>query len=770
MSTFDPKLYYNLYVRFSDKEYYVIFAAATKDEIDRYFKHVSNKEFGFKPFGNRKINVVEPDSFYIYDNSTYIFNFTAKNRNELIQKIEDQLNLEQDVFKTLGAIGIDVTDSFGYSLEDVLSGNKSKVINASNQIDKDDNKKEQSLIVNNEYFNLYISPSQKESYDFIIVVLTEEQVYDYFKALVDNKKTISINKQREVNVVGVRDYYIYDFSIAQKNGKQKLIKYKDFMSFCNQKGNASTKLTRRFFKDIGVDVTSRFSSKIAEILKGKISKTEDITKPEYTETETINYFHINPSQYNILDRNIPACFNVDKTANVLANHLLNLSLEESGQMVGIFGKWGRGKTYFVEKLCEPLHIKYNEEIGNENFHFVKFLAWKYQETPASWAYLYETIANKYLGENEFEKLYRRFCLNIKREKWGLVKDFLLILFVWTSIVVLFHLIKINSTGFIGDFINFFKTNAVLTLISGTTFTSLIKFYQKKGVDALALIKKYTKGVSFDKHLGIQAEIEKELAVLLEVWMPNPNQKRLLLFVDDIDRCSEDKIISLIDSLRVMLEHPKIIERVIVLVAVDEEKLKLAIRKKYDLLLIDTNKDTKENKLKIIEREYMDKLFISGIKLHPIDDESKLEFAKNLLLTDYRLNNMKEFTAFEALQKKPEITVKLAENETTHEQKMKTTESATTIINLVDLENDLEIWFNSIEFYEADLTPRQIRILYYRYKLAKNLLAEYWGDTNSLTKEDLDTLLEKIKVRTFNPEYQESETDTLSQIAEMVVGY
>ncbi|MFA9392553.1 MAG: P-loop NTPase fold protein [Prolixibacteraceae bacterium] len=494
-------------------------------------------------------------------------------------------------------------------------------------------------------------------------------------------------------------------------------------------------------------------------------------------------FKLKLNSYNILDRNLPACFNVDKTANVLAEHLKNLSQNESGQMVGVFGKWGRGKTYFVEKLCESFDINYHEEKGNDKFHFVKFQAWKYQETPASWAYLYETIANKYLGKNEFRKFFRRLCLNIEREKWGLLKDFILILLVWGLITLLFQIIQIKSTGILGDFITFFKVNWWQTITGGTVFTSLIKFYKKKGVDALALIKKYTKGVSFDKHLGIQAEIEKELAVLLEVWMPNPNQKRLLLFVDDIDRCSEDKIISLIDSLRVMLEHPKIIERVIVLVAVDEEKLKLAIRKKYDSLLMDSDKFVKENKLKIIEREYMDKLFVSGIKLHSIDDKSKLEFAKNLLLTDYRLNNKVEFTAFEALQKIPEITIKLAENElskhdsvsskkeeTTSDQEMKTKESATAIINPVDLENDLEIWLNSIELSEEELTPRQIRILYYRYKLAKNLLAEYWGDTNSLTAEDLDTLLEKINVKTFNPEHQNNETDTLSQIAEMVVGY
>jgi hypothetical protein len=345
------------------------------------------------------------------------------------------------------------------------------------------------------------------------------------------------------------------------------------------------------------------------------------------------------------------------------------------------------------------------------------------------------------------------------------------------------MIQIKSTGLLGDLINFFKLNWWQTITGGTVFTSLIKFYQKKGVDAIALIRKYTKGVSFDKHLGIQAEIEKELAVLIQTWMSNKTKKRLLLFVDDIDRCSDDKIISLIDSLRVMLEHPEILKRVIVLVAVDEEKLKLAIRKKYDSLLIDVDTEIKEKKLNLIEREYMDKLFISGIKLHPIDDNSKLEFARSLLLYDYQLNNEEEYKLYQDSNQKAQdsldkikVTSELIdpvipkinkEVTITKEFDLNKEENS---INPVDLESDLEIWLNSIELSEEELTPRQIRILYYRYKLAKNLLAEYWGDTNSLSEEDLDLLLEKIKIKTFNSEHHDHKTDILSQIAEMVVGY
>ena len=95
-------------------------------------------------------------------------------------------------------------------------------------------------------------------------------------------------------------------------------------------------------------------------------------------------------------------------------------------------------------------------------------------------------------------------------------------------------------------------------------------------------------------MGVQAEIEKELASLLKSWIyKNKTQyKKVILYVDDIDRCSETKMIAILDSLRTVLENEDIRKRLIVICSVEVEKLKLGIEYKYKALFDNQpNKET-----------------------------------------------------------------------------------------------------------------------------------------------------------------------------------
>ncbi len=77
---------------------------------------------------------------------------------------------------------------------------------------------------------------------------------------------------------------------------------------------------------------------------------------------------------------------------------------------------------------------------------------------------------------------------------------------------------------------------------------------------------YSNKMSFQKYLGLQAEIQKEIVFLFKTWIP-PNKifdTKILLFVDDIDRCDENRVIQVVDSLKVMLEDLEISKRLIIL--------------------------------------------------------------------------------------------------------------------------------------------------------------------------------------------------------------
>src|SRR5690606_15543594 len=111
-------------------------------------------------------------------------------------------------------------------------------------------------------------------------------------------------------------------------------------------------------------------------------------------------------------------------------------------------------------------------------------------------------------------------------------------------------------------------------------------------DAKKIISQATTNVSFKTQLGLQHEIQQELIYLLKAWIPvvNETSRRIFLFIDDVDRCSEDKIIQIVDYIRVLLHDRDIQDRVTVLAAIDERILLHAIQKKYKNFIEDKDND------------------------------------------------------------------------------------------------------------------------------------------------------------------------------------
>lgn len=548
-------------------------------------------------------------------------------------------------------------------------------------------------------------------------------------------------------------------------------------------------------KNLYPDFESNLEKKLRTTQKEKpaAASTKDEKEKKITISNERNqtHFRFGSNYAGIIDNQVPACFDIERISSVFADHIKSLN-EESGQMIGIFGRWGRGKTYFVKKLCEHLGIDFKNETGNGPFHFIRFQAWKYQDTPAIWAYLYEEISKKYLGKNEFVKVWRCIKLNIRRERWGILKDLITTGLLWGLIVFVLNLFKTSGTGFIGDLINLFKNNGIEIISGGTIITLLVQFYHKEGHDAREILKEYAKEISFFKYLGIQAEIEKELVNLLKTWIKiNKNtkeatEKRLLLFVDDIDRCSEEKIMQLIDALRVMLEHPDIIKRVIVLVAIDEEKLKMAIRSKYQQM---TSEENSPINMKRLENEYLDKLFISGMKLQTLNAVQRDEYISSLVNETWQnkpFNNepkIKEISGTtrgksDITRGKEDIQTNLTPPSPSTVPGKPTGKPKTKEFHVFELaelsaKEEINLLQEELKLFKNELTPRQIRVFYYRFLLAKNLYIKLIeAEDSKIITTDLPSMLEVIRKRTEDENKNEpnSKADLIDQIAEMVVGY
>lgn len=526
-----------------------------------------------------------------------------------------------------------------------------------------------------------------------------------------------------------------------------------------------------------------------------------VNEPKINKFEETN-IEAHKTQYRVRDTSdINPVMGVIELSNDLAE-IIDSIPNEKGSMIGIFGKWGRGKTFLLKELWKILSNKETKYIKLE-YH-----AWKYQETPASWAYLYELFSEEYFGKKGIKYFYRVFKLNYHR--LGIIPIIKLLLAIIFFIGTSIYIPQAIETE------NWYILFGAYSTLSIATISIVAMIYKEFKVKAVDLIKKYNLKNSFKETLGLQANIQDELIQLLKIWLPDheenkqagvisindflpvylaiKNEKqiidiqalkpiwwkkskviksKIILYVEDIDRCTEEKIIQNIDALRILLEDEEIAKRVIIVTAIDERILKNAIEIKYKSIL----KDTQEvGKVKALVSEYLDKLFISAVKLGELTLDQKSQYFTELIKQEVDKQTMVDafqLSVSDFLKKTiiesnlpKDIEKDLIENHTN--QKQKETEEKTlipegtqnTTVNFDDsnMEENEEILrrrneelqkgiltakstfekLTAKEVYIMDniikkwkgATPRKIRIFYYRYLLSKNLLIDKYLSRNN----------------------------------------
>lgn len=461
--------------------------------------------------------------------------------------------------------------------------------------------------------------------------------------------------------------------------------------------------------------------------------------------------------FKITDENVIPAINVDIISKEVSELIQNLN-DEKGRIIGIFGQWGRGKTFMMSRIWEQLK-------STNKYEKIYFHAWKYQDSPAIWAYLYETFATNYF--NSKSQNFKLIRLNVERKG---IMPLLRILFSFLSIIIWYFIIetktKINILHIIFDFIG--SPTNIFSILTISSLIGIIRLYRLKP-KIYRVLKMYNDKVSYKFLMGQQAEIQEELLYLVKAWIPQKqSKKKLLIFIDDIDRCIDDKILSVIDSIRVMLEEDEIYQRIIAIIAIDERILKNAIELKYKNLKpeIDFNKLTEE---------YLDKIFISGIKLNSLYNEEKGEiFDIYTRLNGSVLITNNEFSS--------QVNKEIVPNEVSGYSK---TDESVLNIKKNDKLNPHHYELSPLEYTILrkeiinfpDITPRQIRILHYRYLLYRNLLFKLNIKIYNielvikviceLSKHKSKDLIIK------NPEFKKSQPElieSLARVAELTIPY
>ncbi len=162
---------------------------------------------------------------------------------------------------------------------------------------------------------------------------------------------------------------------------------------------------------------------------------------------------------------------------------------------------------------------------------------------------------------------------------------------------------------------------------------------------LDFIKTKSSDEKYDKALSIISTIRKDFETLSELFHeynipPNlsdeerevvKNKKamidsfkdqfkrpldRIVLYVDDLDRCSEERVIEVLEAVNLLMAYPLFV----VVVGVDKRWVKNALYKKYELHFLKSLKEDTSKYEMILPEDYLEKIFQIPFQLQNASDE------------------------------------------------------------------------------------------------------------------------------------------------------
>ena len=377
------------------------------------------------------------------------------------------------------------------------------------------------------------------------------------------------------------------------------------------------------------------------------------------------------------------CLDVHSYANVLST-FFKKAKGDGEFCFGLFGHWGRGKTYLMEMVKDEL-----EDDNDCPYEIIFFSAWKYRTTPEAWIHLYETFA-KHLTDtkNWFSLLPSLVRAGIIRYGfWGIiisilifgisilslgekVKEVLLPLYSVIGIAGIFLCVRMYF-GFrrIGSTLRRYITLSrhgdklglqeligkdLKSLIIGwiplnkfkIQFSLLSCFYLiAAGWVAFVLFpdkpQELTAWRDLVKYLPYTFSYLVFLLWLvvvicgaLYVVLGGRKTKQILLVIDDLDRCRPEQMLEIMESLKLLLEDKEIHERIQVVMLVDEEMLRHAIERKFEAFIKSKNtkavEDNSKDVLNQIAHEHIEKLFACYLRLPELSHDEVSEVTKKYL--------------------------------------------------------------------------------------------------------------------------------------------
>ncbi len=297
-------------------------------------------------------------------------------------------------------------------------------------------------------------------------------------------------------------------------------------------------------------------------------------------------------------------------------------------VVGLFGKWGAGKSTVVCLL--------QKEFNNDNrFTFISFNAWQNEHcTHMGAALAHQVISQLYQKQGAIKKLWLALKQNLFLRRDKITAG--LYIFGFLSLIASFS-VQVDAVANVfedkrwpavlqhNSFASFFGVFLFLTAVAVYKTYWTHPFTDK--------IKKVVAKPDYSAHLGISEQIKEEIGALFkvhalsayELWKKKDSTHQFVVVIDDLDRCSDAKIIEVLEAIRLIID----MQNVVVMLTVDQNILLSAVANKYS----QQNKNYSWEQALALSRDFLGKIVQISIELDTPDAIQSRRFVAKRLYAD-----------------------------------------------------------------------------------------------------------------------------------------
>ncbi len=297
-------------------------------------------------------------------------------------------------------------------------------------------------------------------------------------------------------------------------------------------------------------------------------------------------------------------------------------------VIGIYGAWGSGKSFSMEKIkdetCVEEKTKWYDARGKirefqrktktVNLHVIEFNAWVYSGSEHLWAslvtHLYRDI-EKHFGFKAHSLRLRKALRKSLPKTLGVFAFYAIIGFL-LSIIINFDDIESSWNSIEKAIATTFLGGSALASLP-VLWASLREFFDNLFLSRANKLKNLAKQPDFRQQIGVMADIKDEIKFLHDLLKKGKNGKptRLVLIIDDLDRCEHRKAVEVLQAIMLLLADEDGAP-FIILLGIDARVIVRAIEEHYGSVLVNAG---------INGYEYLDKIIqIPFVIPYPTDED------------------------------------------------------------------------------------------------------------------------------------------------------